>query len=91
MLASMIFRKEPFFHGHDNYDQVISHTHSLSVFFTVSCSLFLSVSLTLSVFTFSAVVSLVRMVTIPTDEVTHSLTPTRYLSLVGEDSQGAGD
>lgn len=23
MLASMIFRKEPFFHGHDNYDQVI--------------------------------------------------------------------
>ena len=22
MLASMIFRKEPFFHGHDNYDQV---------------------------------------------------------------------
>lgn len=24
MLASMIFRKEPFFHGHDNYDQVSS-------------------------------------------------------------------
>ncbi len=24
MLASMIFRKEPFFHGHDNYDQVIT-------------------------------------------------------------------
>lgn len=22
MLASMVFRKEPFFHGHDNYDQV---------------------------------------------------------------------
>ena len=22
MLASLIFRKEPFFHGHDNYDQV---------------------------------------------------------------------
>jgi casein kinase II subunit alpha len=22
MVASMIFRKEPFFHGHDNYDQV---------------------------------------------------------------------
>jgi len=22
MFASMIFRKEPFFHGHDNYDQV---------------------------------------------------------------------
>lgn len=28
MLASMIFRKEPFFHGHDNYDQVI---HVVSV------------------------------------------------------------
>ena len=25
MLASMIFRKEPFFHGHDNYDQVRRH------------------------------------------------------------------
>ncbi len=24
MLASLIFRKEPFFHGHDNYDQVRS-------------------------------------------------------------------
>lgn len=24
MLASMIFRKEPFFHGQDNYDQVSS-------------------------------------------------------------------
>jgi len=23
MLASMIFQKEPFFHGQDNYDQVI--------------------------------------------------------------------
>ncbi len=23
MFASMIFRKEPFFHGHDNYDQVL--------------------------------------------------------------------
>lgn len=22
MFASLIFRKEPFFHGHDNYDQV---------------------------------------------------------------------
>jgi len=22
MFASMIFKKEPFFHGHDNYDQV---------------------------------------------------------------------
>src|SRR5271154_3567548 len=26
MLASMIFRKEPFFHGHDNYDQVLRNT-----------------------------------------------------------------
>ncbi|EYC04789.1 hypothetical protein Y032_0086g1991 [Ancylostoma ceylanicum] len=26
MLASMIFRKEPFFHGHDNYDQVKSNS-----------------------------------------------------------------
>ena len=23
MFASMIFRKEPFFHGHDNYDQLV--------------------------------------------------------------------
>ena len=23
MLASMIFWKEPFFHGHDNYDQLV--------------------------------------------------------------------
>uniref|UniRef100_A0A672JXP3 non-specific serine/threonine protein kinase n=1 Tax=Sinocyclocheilus grahami TaxID=75366 RepID=A0A672JXP3_SINGR len=23
MLASMLFRKEPFFHGHDNYDQLV--------------------------------------------------------------------
>ena len=23
MFASMIFKKEPFFHGHDNYDQVV--------------------------------------------------------------------
>ena len=23
MLASLIFRKEPFFHGHDNYDQLV--------------------------------------------------------------------
>jgi len=30
MLASMIFRKEPFFHGHDNYDQVrAGHVQSL--------------------------------------------------------------
>lgn len=30
MLASMIFRKEPFFHGHDNYDQVrAGHVRSL--------------------------------------------------------------
>ena len=23
MLSGMIFRKEPFFHGHDNYDQLV--------------------------------------------------------------------
>ena len=23
MVASMFFRKEPFFHGHDNYDQLV--------------------------------------------------------------------
>ncbi len=23
MLASLIFRREPFFHGHDNYDQLV--------------------------------------------------------------------
>jgi len=23
MLAGMVFRKEPFFHGHDNYDQLV--------------------------------------------------------------------
>lgn len=29
MLASMIFQKEPFFHGQDNYDQVpATHTHT---------------------------------------------------------------
>lgn len=30
MLASMIFRKEPFFHGHDNYDQVNKQAGSKS-------------------------------------------------------------
>ncbi len=30
MLASMIFRKEPFFHGHDNYDQVLDIRLKLS-------------------------------------------------------------
>lgn len=29
MLASMIFRKEPFFHGHDNYDQLVRITKVL--------------------------------------------------------------
>ena len=28
MLASMIFQKEPFFHGQDNYDQVFSIANS---------------------------------------------------------------
>lgn len=26
MFAGMIFRKEPFFHGHNNYDQVGTQT-----------------------------------------------------------------
>ena len=30
MFASMIFRKEPFFHGHDNYDQVSTHYYTVS-------------------------------------------------------------
>ncbi|KDE04344.1 CMGC/CK2 protein kinase [Microbotryum lychnidis-dioicae p1A1 Lamole] len=29
MFASMIFRKEPFFHGHDNYDQLVKITKVL--------------------------------------------------------------
>lgn len=29
MLASMIFKKEPFFHGHDNYDQLVRITKVL--------------------------------------------------------------
>jgi len=33
MFASMIFKKEPFFHGHDNYDQVyIMHYRDISSF-----------------------------------------------------------
>lgn len=44
MLASMIFRKEPFFHGHDNYDQVEpsfpSHTY-----FWCACFLFSSLKM----------------------------------------------
>lgn len=38
MLASMIFRKEPFFHGHDNYDQVFGCVilcHFTNLFFRV--------------------------------------------------------
>ena len=31
MLASMIFRKEPFFHGHDNYDQLVRIAKVLSL------------------------------------------------------------
>lgn len=42
MLASMIFRKEPFFHGHDNYDQVeatslIRHLHCQSKLLMFQC------------------------------------------------------
>lgn len=33
MLASMIFRKEPFFHGHDNYDQVNKDINSYLALF----------------------------------------------------------
>ena len=37
MLASMIFRKEPFFHGHDNYDQVcISIVFFFHVFYSTN-------------------------------------------------------
>lgn len=32
MFASMIFRKEPFFHGHDNYDQVCINNNLASVY-----------------------------------------------------------
>lgn len=42
MLASMIFRKEPFFHGHDNYDQVCGCailTHFKNLFFFLCWSL----------------------------------------------------
>lgn len=31
MFASMIFRKEPFFHGHDNYDQVRFYSGIISL------------------------------------------------------------
>ena len=37
MLASMIFRKEPFFHGHDNYDQVCLFCACLIVDFYLRC------------------------------------------------------
>lgn len=42
MLASMIFRKEPFFHGHDNYDQLVRiakvlGTDELYEYMYVSC------------------------------------------------------
>jgi hypothetical protein len=30
MFAGMIFRKEPFFHGHDNYDQVSKEKTAVS-------------------------------------------------------------
>lgn len=41
MLASMIFLKEPFFHGQDNYDQVCNHVSCSCLFtpenLTISC------------------------------------------------------
>jgi casein kinase II subunit alpha len=39
MFAGMIFRKEPFFHGHDNYDQLvkIAKVRSLLLLFCCCC------------------------------------------------------
>ena len=40
MVASMFFRKEPFFHGHDNYDQLVKIAKVrgfLILFWVVSC------------------------------------------------------
>lgn len=42
MLASMIFRKEPFFHGHDNYDQVKKKKkkrHAVRLIFIDNCEI----------------------------------------------------
>merc|ERR1719473_65054 len=33
MFAGMIFRKEPFFHGHDNYDQLVKIAKELGPHF----------------------------------------------------------
>ena len=33
MLSGMIFRKEPFFHGHDNYDQLVKIAKVISAFY----------------------------------------------------------
>jgi serine/threonine protein kinase len=43
MLSGMIFRKEPFFHGHDNYDQLvkIAKVGNLVLFRAVGFKLFL--------------------------------------------------
>lgn len=40
MLASMIFRKEPFFHGHDNYDQVELSFLIFSIIYILQLCLF---------------------------------------------------
>lgn len=44
MLASMIFRKEPFFHGHDNYDQVGKISSLLHFLVSVVIKLWLKAS-----------------------------------------------
>lgn len=41
MFASMIFKKEPFFHGHDNYDQVFTFGSLVSVQFLDSSAMLL--------------------------------------------------
>ena len=42
MLASMIFQKEPFFHGQDNYDQVSPDTHVQLLHTIENSSMFMS-------------------------------------------------
>ena len=50
MLASMIFRKEPFFHGHDNYDQVNNHCSVFQNLFLVYHLKFDEISILFSLF-----------------------------------------
>jgi casein kinase II subunit alpha len=39
MFAGMIFKKEPFFHGHDNYDQLvrIAKVKNIYIFMKLKC------------------------------------------------------